>query len=263
MNDVDSYAALPDYQPCLRDVGEDWKERWVVLREFIRNWFCERDDGMVRRRQVHNVQTWGDPVAEVQERIGEELPPSLKEWVSLFSQTNSEYFNLLRDDYAMLWSDNDQTLVIQVICEGNVAWGVKKSDLHLPDPPVQEMDVSSYGDDDETWRGNQWTSCGVIRPTVTEFLTKQILDYLPSKTWIDVSLPEDPGPREELLAEMRGFFDRVSQIGNDHLFESTNMLAGVRPKTRVCSVHFRKKRPEAEELPAWIRQNTRNSRYRI
>ncbi len=263
MSDIDPDLSLHDYQPCLRDVGEDWRDRWVVLREFIRNWFWIRQENRSLRREIDAVETWGAPVASVEKRIGVALPPSLKEWVSLFEQTNSEHGNLMRDDYAMLWSENSQTLVIRVICEGNVAWGVKRADLHLPDPPVQEMDVCVYGDDDVTWRGNQWESKGMIRPTVTAFLIKQILDYLPSKTRVDVSVPEEPARREERLAQMSQYFDRVSTIGNDQLFESTNMFAGLQPGSRVCSVHFRKRRPQIEELPDWIRQNTRDSRYRI
>ena len=263
MNDTDRYGALHSYQPCLRDVGDHWRERWVLLREFIRNWFWTFEDNRLLRREIHDVETWGEAVASVEERIGIELPPSLREWVSLFEQTNSEYYNLLRDDYAMLWSDNDQTLVIQVICEGNVAWGVKRSDLHLPDPPVQEMDFLTHGDDDETWRGTQWTARGAIKPTVTEFMMKQILDYLPGKTWINVSLPEETEPRQRLLVEMGDFFDSVSTFGEYRLYESTDILAGLRPSARMVQVHFRKELPVPDRLPAWIRQNTRNSRYRI
>jgi hypothetical protein len=251
---------MNDYLPCFQNVGDDWRQRWTILRQFIRNWFWKYENEKFIPRELHGVEQWDQRIDVVEQRLNVKLPPSLKEWVSLFEQTDSEYFNLLRDDYAMLWSDSDQTLVICVLCEGNIAWGVKKEHLNLPDPPVQEMDIVSYGEDN-SWRGSEWKCRKEIRPTVTEFLVKQILHYAPSETYVNISLPKEVEPRRAMYSEMDEYFDRCSTFGMYKIYESKNMFAGVTQDTGHFTVKFRKE-VDYDRLPNWLRKNTRDYRFR-
>ncbi len=259
------------YHPVFKDVSSDWRERWLVLREFIRQWYSTfpfaRDHYQIPEdfpAGLHPVEMWSQTVLDVEAKLDVILPPSLREWVSLFDQTNSQYFNLLRDDYAMLWTDNDEVLVIRVLCEGNVAWGVRRCDLHIDDPPVCELDVVSYGAED-SWFGSAWSvsrsvSQGV-QPPVTEFIMQQCCHYLSNKTSVVVSLPEDAAQRAKLLERMTSGSERASKFGAYRVFESVNQIAFVHDADKQFTVHFARE-PELTKLPDWIRDNSSDHRLK-
>ena len=263
---------LEDYHPVFHEVSGDWRERWMLIRKFIVAWYGR--EGYLQRDKIeinsdfphglHPVETW-DAVKETEQRLKFELPPALKEWDSLFQQTNSRYYNLFRDDHAMLWMDDGESLVIRVICEGNVAWGVHRKDLELDDPPVQEMKLVSFGDDDDSWFGSTWTAFGgtnhSTNHTVTEWMIKQIQWYLSGKTKINVSMPNEATSRQRLLKDMEDEFDRRSKFGQYFIFESTNRFAVTSNVGRANQMEvIFATQPDFSTLPDWIVENTSDHR---
>ena len=194
-----------------------------MLRNFIRRWYSVRGYPEKGRKlysipndfpeQLFPVETWGECVETIEKELAVQLPPSLREWHSLFSQSSSQYFNLLRDDHWMEWTDNSNMLVIRVISEGNVAWGVRKSDLHEDDPLVFEMDVLKHGDAPDSWFGTTWTEVGSTGLRVSEWLIRNFQWYLKSATRIVLKLPDDEALRKDKLNQIASGFDRQSQFG--------------------------------------------------
>lgn len=269
MNEKDTVADSV-YRPCFSDVGKDWRERWTMLRNFVRSFYSQLDFDKGRKpyqipddfpSKIHPVDVWGKPVNSVEQRLDVTLPGSLREWHSLFSQTNSEYFNLLRDDHAMLWSDNGNMLVIRVLCEGNVAWGVRRADLLQDDPTVYEMDVFKYGDSDNSWLGNEWAESGSTRLSVSELLIQNLIWYLAGKASIQVDVPVDADERNNMLAEIGKQSERQSRFGPFVIFESVNCFAAyhVDSPAKNLKVHFAAE-PDFASLPAWIVENSTDHR---
>jgi uncharacterized protein (TIGR02996 family) len=63
------------YDPLFRDgVPDDWRGRWRLVREFIERW---------RGEPVGDAGRWGPEVRAEEERLGLELPPSVREYVAL------------------------------------------------------------------------------------------------------------------------------------------------------------------------------------
>ena len=66
-----------NYEPCFAVVPADWHGRWTLLREFIRRWH-----GI----SAANVGESSALAAEEEAKLGQALPPSFREWISLCEQ---------------------------------------------------------------------------------------------------------------------------------------------------------------------------------
>ena len=262
---------MPDYRPCFSDVDDDWRKRWEMLRNFIRTWYSVKpfpEKGRAHYlipdefpERLFPVETWGPNVETIEEKLAVRLPPSLREWHSLFSQTSSNFYNLLRDDHWMEWSDNGNMLVFRVISEGNVAWGIRKTDLQEDDPVVYEMDVLKYGDQVDTWFGTTWTESGSTRLRVSEWLVRNFQWYLRAEEKISLRLPEEKALRAERLKQIQSGFQRQSNFGPFLILESTNCFAAYQADSAAKKlVLFFAKKIDFSNLPDWIIENTDDHR---
>ena len=164
----------------------------------------------------------------------------------------------------MFWGsetkNENQVLVFQVQCEGDIAWGGKRSDLVIENPPVYALARLDRKDQD-TWIGTTWKTVGIEDESHTDWVLNQIVTYMPSETWINLRIPKAPEKREALLGQMRGYFQRSSRFGKFEVFESKNQMTAVRDESPRARMYFRKP-VDYKQLPGWVSEHSSDSKLK-
>jgi uncharacterized protein (TIGR02996 family) len=128
------------YDPLLRDgIPPDLKGRWRLIREFTERW--------------HGIPLGdvGGRLTEVratEQRLGRQLPPSVREYVAYAHEVASLCKGGIahRDDFTMELRDGRSALT--VMGDGMLRWGIPYAHLWQEDPPVYAY--SAQWNDDET-----------------------------------------------------------------------------------------------------------------
>ena len=157
-------AEQKNYEPCFTDVPDDWHGRWTLLREFIRRWY-----GI----PVGNVGEPSALVAEEEAKLGQSLPPSFREWISLCEQLLArDAFDILRDCYEVVRLKDHAAISLLIQGEADVYWAVKEENLNLDDPPVDWYPI------DYEAEGDPFIHAGELAPHITSFVLGQLAYYL-------------------------------------------------------------------------------------
>lgn len=117
----------------------DAKSAFAFIERFAREWGTPVRDG---------DGNTADEVTEAGERLGLRLPESLAAFYQLIGKRRDLTSNQDRLAAVNSLRVDDDILVYRIENQGCAAWGIRVSDLGLPDPPVVFSDPSREG----TWR---------------------------------------------------------------------------------------------------------------
>jgi uncharacterized protein (TIGR02996 family) len=199
-----------DYEPVFREVPDDWRGRWRLIREFVERWYgVPLADAGTRRREGGRLE----------KRLGRAVPPALHEWVAFHADVKASWDRVFRDDYALRHLDDAVTLMLQD--EGDVYWAVRHQHLDADDPPVEayHLVVPQRSRIRFDYRDRSADS-------LTAFVFHHInfrLTQGVSNGYLNVCL----GSQGEVLELVKTAFPIGSQFGEKHFFEASNLLAWV------------------------------------
>ena len=199
-----------DYQPCFATVPDTWDGRWAVLREFVRRWHGF-SLGPVGGRSLL--------VKQEESKLGLQLPPSFREYVSFSEElTGQNAFGILRDWYEVNRLEPYAAVSLLMQAEGDVYWAVKLEDFNKEDPPVNTYYLEYEKDD--------FVLGGLDSPFITSFVLGHMAHFLYGKGG---GFLVGFKPTETFLAEMRRAFPVSARFGHLHLFEAENIFAMIMP----------------------------------
>jgi uncharacterized protein (TIGR02996 family) len=79
-----------DYEPVFRDVPDDWRGRWRLLREFVERWYgIPAGDVGGRRRESRQLER----------RLRVTVSPAVREWVVFRADIGASWQRVFRDLY--------------------------------------------------------------------------------------------------------------------------------------------------------------------
>src|SRR5262249_47007434 len=86
-----------NYEPVFRDVPDDWRGRWPLLREFVERWYGIPTGDLGRRRRE---------IRHVERRLGRTLSPAIREWVAFHADIRASWECVFRDLYEVKHLEN-------------------------------------------------------------------------------------------------------------------------------------------------------------
>jgi hypothetical protein len=207
-----------DYHPCFAAIPDSWEGRWAVLREFVRRWHGLTLDPVGRRSPL---------VAQEESKLGVQLPPSFREYVSFSEELIAQNaFGILRDCYEVTRLQAHSAISLLLQGEGDVYWAVKLEDFSKQDPPVNTYYLE--------YEKNEFVHRGLDSPSITSSLLSHMAYFLHGKGGgFLVRL----NPTEAFLAEMRRAFPVTARFGNLQLFEAENIIAMIMPPNYGVEEH--------------------------
>ena len=116
----------------LRQLPTSRRERWLLLQECMRGWFCEEPVGFPE-----------STLSAAEERLSLRLPAALREWYGESAGNRrvwSEQDDLLPPEEVVL---RDHHLAIMQECQAVVIWGIPRDNLDDPDPPIHQIEWNS------------------------------------------------------------------------------------------------------------------------
>jgi uncharacterized protein (TIGR02996 family) len=226
-------------------VPGNWKEWWRLIRVFTERWhgFQSLPDVGGRLAEIREVET----------RLGRPLPPSLREWVAFAHDVRPpDYFCVLRDVYQMTELEGHNAISLLMLCEGNVQWAIRHSDLDEVDPPVYSFIWDYSGPDPENTYVPQ--SADPESETLTSFVLKYSLGYVHSKGG---GFGTDAKDAILLIQQLRQTFP-VHFVHNDfEIFEKENINVRINhwPGREYLNVELFKPMPR-ESIPEFLWDQT-------
>jgi uncharacterized protein (TIGR02996 family) len=162
---------LSDCPPTFAHHPTNWMEWWRLIRVFTERWHNFPSLPDVGGRQAE--------ILEVETRLGKKLPPSVREWVAFAHDVRSQdYFCVLRDVYQMRELEGHHAISLLLLCEGDVQWAVRNSDLDKQDPPIYTYGWDHNASDPETTCVPK--SPDPESPSLTSFVLDYSLGYVHS-----------------------------------------------------------------------------------
>jgi uncharacterized protein (TIGR02996 family) len=223
-----------------------WKERWRLIREFAERWH-----GL----PMGDVGGRLEEIRAEEERLGRRLPPSVREYIAYAHDVAhpGRVGIVHRDAYTMKPIKREPALSLMIICEGNVQWAIRDTDLNRDDPPVYAYcwvapDYSRYV---PTERDQPEAE------SVTDFVLDFVSAYKP-----DAGSFMNDVTRGERLAEQldAAFTARVTQR-NGTTYEGDGMLVQLYPARSLISVSMHRF-ATWEQVPSFIWEYARNAHSR-
>jgi len=234
------------YDPVFRDgVPDGLRDRWRAIREFVERW---------NDLPMPDVGGRPDEIRATESRLGQVLPPSVREWVAFahdIRQTKGHHV-VLRDVYQMSALPGHPAISLLLQAEGDYHWAVREADLGHPDPPVHGYHWD-YENDDETRFVPSETN--PTASTVTEFVLGYVSSYLREtggSFGADISDPE--GLTRDLVAA----FPVRTRYGVTDVYEGDGVLAFLNhwAGRTYLTVNVRRPIPR-DHIPAFLWAQTR------
>ncbi len=231
-----------DYQPCFAHVPDSWQGRWALLREFVRRWY-----GF----SLGPVGAHSNLVDREEGKLGLQLPPSFREWISFAEELYAQNaFRILRDDYKVTRLEGHSAISLIMQGEGDVYWAVKEEDFQSEDPPVHTYFVD--------FEKNEIEHDGLDSSCITTFVLKHLAVYLEGKGG---GFGAEVKVTEAFLAEMRRVFPVAVSFDHLQVFEMENIFAMIEPSRFGCghrlSVEVWRPIP-MDRIPACVLACTKN-----
>lgn len=138
-------------------------ERWVLFKELVLRW-----------RQVDLQLDEADVVNEIislEKKFKVSLPEGVRTWVSFIEEVLRYKTWWFRDSKSFVMLPEHDAFSLLIQGEHDYYWAVRRSDLTLPDPPVQ-----GYRQDFEQ-EGNVFVYDQQVSNSVSGFALKYLLDY--------------------------------------------------------------------------------------
>lgn len=202
-----------NYHPCFDRPTNSWKERWQVLREFMRRWY---------QIELRSVEARSILVETEETKLNLQLPPSLREWINFsekLSQQN-KFSQILRDNYEVIRLEEHRAISLMLQGEGDYYWTVSEDNLSLADPPVDGF-LLDYDTKKFKYFMRESNS-------LSSFVLNHVFSFLRGEGGtfaVDLDLES----RDRLLSELRASFPVCSVWDSLNMFESENILAIVSP----------------------------------
>jgi hypothetical protein len=124
-----------DYEPVFREIPDDWRGRWRLLREFIDRWHgIPTGDIGGRQREIRRVE----------KRLGHSVSPAIPEWVAFHADIEDSWEQVFRDRYDVRSLDNGAAVSLLLQWERDLYYAVRTENLDSGDPPVEEYALGSH-----------------------------------------------------------------------------------------------------------------------
>jgi hypothetical protein len=244
------------YDPIFRDgIPADWRGRWRLIREFTERWL-----GV----STGDVGGQLDAVQAEERRLGEQFPPSLREYIAYAWDVGEVYeagFRcVLREIYELTPVSGDEALAIMISSDGCYLWAIRYDDLSHDDPPVYAYAPPDDPDVDENDFSRYiraearyiQAEAGRELETLSDFLLWNVYAYKNPGGMFRADIPDI----RTLLKQLSAAFP-VHVVGPAGLtYEGDGIFAHVEPPRRgrdpvlVVSVHSSFKR---HQLPRFLR----------
>lgn len=197
----------------LGNFPQHWRDRWAVIREFIRRWHgVPLPDIGGQENRIRDVET----------KLGYALPPSCREWAALLLDLiDSKAFGcVLRDGLSLSELKHNKAVSLLIQGEADYHWAVKKEHLDKDDPPIDGFTLN-YGDEDpdlEFVFDKRWAS------QTSAWALSFILSYLYIRSdSLGCSVGEDNSLENKLSHTFRVKLD----LESNQIYEAKNMIAFV------------------------------------
>jgi uncharacterized protein (TIGR02996 family) len=188
-------------------VPDDWKGRWRLIREFVERWH-----GI----PMGDIGGQADKVREAEARLGQTLPPAVREWVA-FAQdldVHAQRDHILYDIYSLDPVSGGAFCLARDIHEPELGWAVLQEDHDRPDPPVYYFALNYGRQFPHTGRTDRVES-------VTEYVLTNVWGRTPEQghaMGVDV---EDPAP---LIRDLEATFPSHGRFKDVDIFEMDDIL---------------------------------------
>jgi hypothetical protein len=219
-----------------------YQEGWVIIKQLLEKWHqLTLDWNEADHRLI---------VADLEEKSGLPLPPSLRHWIYLNETMIKSGQWLLRDFHDIKYRSDIGAITLMIQGEEDYYWAIQREHLTLSDPPVDGYTIDYQG-------RVQWDKR--ISPTLTTFLITYLLDYhmmFEGTGGYNATLPD----KEALIDLFTAEFPHSIIIGGYHIFESEHVLAFIQDafsdRTKAdLSVHYS---GSPDHLPNCVRNNFRH-----
>jgi uncharacterized protein (TIGR02996 family) len=191
----------------MHGLPEGWHERWRLVREFTERWYC------IPMPDVGGRQT---EIADVEARLEQVLPPSLRELVAFAH----DWQHLMKSryvfgyNYQMRQVLNQPAIALGLLTQA-VASAVRHTNLQIPDPPVLHYFQREPCDDDQLNLDPDGESCS----PVTVWVLQSAAIHVPASGGSFMAVAQS-----HHLDMLRESFT-VARLDDDvTLFESCNIL---------------------------------------
>jgi hypothetical protein len=200
-----------DYEPCFARVPRTWKGRWELLREFTRRWHGA-DVGPVGRLPKR--------VAREEKKLGLQLPPSFREWISFADELIAKglFSDLLRDCYEVKRLREHRAISLMIQGESDAYWAVKECNLRQSDPPVEYYALDYEADNPTFFHRSQFAS------RITSFVLIHMAHLCGKGGAFGASVPS-----RTTVNELQAAFPVASAFGELIVLENTNVFGLVFP----------------------------------
>lgn len=221
------------YEPCFASIPESASERWTLLRKFISHW--------------HNLNLpllrdleWAAKDCEY--TLNRTLPDSIREWIALSKDLIAieSFEKVMRDVFDVSYMQRFSCTTLLGQCEDDIYWTVRDVNLEVPDPPVDYI----YRDIDT----DKWTDGGSESRSLTSFVLGHLAYFL------GTGFVRTRDVNETLVTEMESAFPVAADFDGLRVFEMTDLIAFVRPRSNYYTLIVARKNglPESK-LPECIR----------
>jgi uncharacterized protein (TIGR02996 family) len=205
------------YDPIFRDgVPDDSKGRWRLIREFTERWH-DIPTADVGGRQAE--------IRETEQRLGRQLPPSLREYVAFAHDTTrpnrppDEPLTVIRDWLSLEPVPGHRATSIMVHCEGDLHYAIQPEDWLDPDPAIWTYGLTVEGD---------WVTESPYEPTypsLSDLMLDYVLLFMHSMDGFGGRIVDLDRLRSDLVRE----FPIHVRVGENEYFEGTAMLVRLYP----------------------------------
>lgn len=212
-----------NYEPCLFEVSDDWRERWALIREFATKWY-----GVHFRSRESLLPL----VKYEEERLGFKLPPSFQEYIMFHACANQA----LPGFQELKCFQKLSTITFHCWCERDVFSTIDVEDLDIDDPPIQEylltdeylrdtslaVNYHKYIEGEPLFckKKNQMGSLS----SYVFWLIFQYNDYVSNSGG---SLSVSINNNEQFIPMMNNFFERKTIIDSQIVYEKQNIISVV------------------------------------
>lgn len=225
------------YEPVFRDVPEDWRGRWRLLREFVERWYCIRLDDVGRSSRA---------ATSIARRLRRPLSPAVREWMVFHGDIKPSWDEVFRDLYHVKYLADLGAVSLLLRLERDHYHAVWVEHIEADDPPVEGYQMRRA--EGIGWRFDHE---GRYEERLTQFVFRHINFHLSrgvSTGSTHVRLASAQAVKELL----NGAFPIVSRFGDIEFFEATNLLGWLNMTRR--SLLVKALRPlSRQELPPSLR----------
>ena len=238
---------MKDYFPLFKTDVLTADERWLLLRKFIEDWYDFKISDNDYKTEWDNLQ----------KTVAIKLPKSVERLFTLAKQlqetehTNTygaertnKFSSIFRDNLHISLLEKHHTLTLLMQAEGDMFWGIHKTDVVEENPKVYSYFLDYNTDEFEPY--------GISNPTITSFLLNHMLLYLANCS----SIIRPVKNVEPLRASLKANLKNNMVYDGLELFEDNNLIAFISEDLSVKDnfkfyLHLKKNR-EFKSLPEEI-----------